>query len=132
MNVFITGGSRGIGKELVKSFVKEGHNVAFSYKSAKDKAEKVVEEALSLASNPSQKCQAWQLNVCDSENVETVCEDIVDAFDGINAVINNAAIVKIGMAATLPDEDWHDVLNTNLSGPFYVSRYFLNEFLFFY
>lgn len=129
MNIFITGGSRGIGAQLVKFFFDHGYNVAFTYKSASDKAEKIVEEALLSSANSAQKCQAWQLDVTNARQVDTVCENIIEEFSCIDVVINNAAIVRVGMAATLPDEDWHDVLNANLSGPFYISRFFLNEFL---
>ena len=129
MNIFITGGSRGVGEQLVKSFIGQGHNVAFNYNTDSKKANRVIDEALSLTVNGEQKCQAWQLDVGNAEQVENVCEAIVEEFNGIDVVINNAAIVRIGMAATLSDEDWHDVLNTNLSGAFYISRFFLNEFL---
>jgi 3-oxoacyl-[acyl-carrier protein] reductase len=129
MRIFITGGSRGIGAQLVKSCVEAGHDVAFTYQSAKDNADNVVEEAFKLVKTSEQRCQAWQLDVRDPLQVETVCEAIIEEFEGIDAVINNAAIVRIGMAATLPDQDWQDVIATNLSGPFYVSRFFLNEFL---
>ena len=127
MNVFITGGSRGIGASLVKALSGAGHNVAFTYQTAKDKADAVIDAALQQAS--AQKCMAWQLDVKSPEQVEAVGDAVLDAFDSIDVVINNAAIVRIGMAATLPDEDWGDVIDTNLSGPFYVSRFFLNEFI---
>lgn len=129
MRVFITGGSRGIGEQLVKSCIQAGHDVAFTYLTAKDKADAVVDAALEAAHYPAQRCCAWQMDVSNSAQVESVCDEILDNFDGIDVVINNAATIRIGIAATLPDKDWDDVLATNLSGPFYVSRFFLNEFL---
>ena len=122
MNIFITGGSRGIGASLVKSLVADGHNVAFTYQSAKDKADQVVLDA--LASSPDSKCVAWQLDVKSADQVEEVGDAVLEEFGSIDVVVNNAAIVRIGMAATLPDEDWNDVIATNLSGPFHVSRFF--------
>lgn len=127
MRIFITGGSRGIGAGLVKHFIEAGHDVAFTYQSARDKADAVIAEARQLA--PDRKCEAWQLDICQPTQIEAVGDQVIETFDGIDAVINNAGIVRIGMAATMPDEDWEDVIATNLSGAFYVSRYFLNEFL---
>lgn len=130
MRVFITGGSRGIGKALVEACVRAGHDVAFTYRSEKARADAVVAEALAAAgAGTSRRCRAWQLDVSDVRQVEAIGESVLAAFDSIDVVVNNAAIVRIGMAATLSDEDWHDVIETNLSGPFYVSRFFLEEFL---
>lgn len=127
MRIFITGGSRGIGAGLVKHCVAAGHDVAFTYRTARDQAESVVREARELS--PERKCQSWQLDVSDAHQVEQVCDLVIESFDKIDAVINNAGIVRIGMAATMPDKDWDDVIATNLSGAFYVSRHFLSEFL---
>ena len=94
MNIFITGGSRGIGEQLVKSFIGQGHNVAFNYNTDSNKASRVIDEALSLTVSREQKCQAWQLDVGNAEQVENVCEAIIEEFNSIDVVINNAAIVS--------------------------------------
>ena len=127
MNVFITGGSRGIGASLVISLVAAGHDVAFTWLSAKDKADEVIATASKIA--PRQKCMAWQMDVRAPQQIEEVGDAVIEALGSVDVVINNAGIVRIGMAVTLPDEDWEDVLAANLSGPFYVCRFFLNEFL---
>jgi len=127
MRVFITGGSRGIGESLVKACVRAGHDVAFTYQSASARSETITAEARSLA--PQRLCRSWKLDVSSSSEVDSVGESVVREFGGIDAVINNAAIIRIGMAATLPDRDWNEVIGTNLSGAFHVSRFFLNEFL---
>ena len=127
MRIFLTGGSRGIGASLVKALAQAGHDVAFTYQTAQDSAGAVVAETRALA--PERRCRAWQLDVRDPARVESVGEEVVEAYGGIDAVINNAGIVRVGVAATMPDEDWDDVIATNLSGAFYVSRFFLNEFL---
>lgn len=127
MNVFITGGSRGVGASLVKALATAGHDVAFTWRSGKDKAEEVIATARKNA--PEQKCLAWQMDVRSPQQIEDVGDAVIEALGSVDVVINNAGIVRIGMAATLPDEDWEDVVAVNLSGPFYVSRFFLNEFL---
>lgn len=127
MRVFITGGSRGIGAGLVRAVLRAGHDCAFTYRQEEGKVKELVAEAFDLA--PGRRCRAWQLEVGDSAQVEAVGEAAIEELGGIDVVVNNAAIIRLGMAATLADRDWQDVVDANLTGPFYVSRFFLNEFL---
>ncbi|KQO66334.1 hypothetical protein ASF22_20565 [Methylobacterium sp. Leaf87] len=61
--------------------------------------------------------------------VEDVCSYIIDKFDGVDVLINNAGVNRNGLAMSVSDEDWKEVLDTNLSGPFYLSRQLLPCFL---
>ena len=122
MVYFITGGSRGIGRGLVLAAARAGHDVAFTYRSNREAADAVVEEARALG---AARVGAWALDVCDPAAVETVCDEIVDEFDTVHVVINNAGISRDGLIFTMEDEDWDAVIRTNLYGPFYVSRQLL-------
>lgn len=123
----VTGGSRGIGRGIVLDAAQAGHDVAFTYVSKPDLAQEVVAEAKRLA--PSSHVRAYKLNVADSADVEETTEKIVNDFDTLDVVVNNAGINRPGMAMTMSDEDWRDVIDANLSGAFYVARATLPTFL---
>jgi NAD(P)-dependent dehydrogenase (short-subunit alcohol dehydrogenase family) len=122
VTLFITGGSRGLGRAIVLHAVATGHGVAFTYRERKDQAAEVVAEARRLNGGC---CRAYQLDVRDSTAVERVGDQVLDDFDAVQAVVCNAGITRDGMAATMPDEDWQAVIDTNLTGAFYVARHFL-------
>jgi 3-oxoacyl-[acyl-carrier protein] reductase len=127
MNVFITGGSRGIGRALVLKFVQEGWGCAFSY----SRNESAARETLDLAREtaPESLVKSYRFDVRDSAEVERNVEQAVSDFDSIHAVINNAAIVRNHAAVLMSDEDWEAVIAVNLSGPFYIIRSFLMHFM---
>lgn len=127
MNFVVTGGSRGLGRQLVLDLVTAGHNVAFTYLSASAAAAEVTHEA--RASSDGQLCQGFQLDQRDASAVEEVAERIVDALGGVDVLVNSAAIFRNGLIMSISDDDWHDVLLTNLTGPFLLSRAFLPHFV---
>ena len=123
MNYFVTGGSRGIGAEIVRQAIREGHDVAFTYVGNEEAARGVVAEAREI--DPERKCRTYRMDVRDSAEVEGVGDQVLDDFEDIHVVVNNAGITRDNIAAYMSDEEWSDVLATNLSGPFYVARHFL-------
>ena len=127
MNFFVTGGSRGIGAAIVLQAVREGHDVAFTYMSGKEGAEAIVEQAAGI--DAERKCVCYKLDVRDSAMVEKVGDEVLDAFEDIHVVVNNAGVNGAGLAAHMTDEEWHRVVDTNLNGTFYVSRFFLGAML---
>jgi len=127
MKIFITGGSRGIGYNVVMTALKKGHDVAFTYNNPATDVEKLLSEAQEIA--PNQTCKAYQLNIRNSDQVNEVVDQVIDDFETIDAVVNNAGINKNNLAFSMTDEEWQDVIDTNLSGTFYVMRAFLPLFL---
>ncbi len=119
----VTGGSRGLGAGVVLAAIEAGYDVAFTYRSREDAAAEVIERARAL--DPARKCEAYALDVRDSAAVESVGEAVLDAFDTVGVVVNNAAITNAGLAFSTSDEEWAEVIDTNLTGAFYVSRFFL-------
>ena len=101
--------------------------MAFTYVSRPDAADAVLAELKEI--NPAGHFRHWQLDVADSAAVETVIDAALDEFDEIPVVINNAGVNADNAAALMSDEEWHKVLATCLSGPFYVSRKFLMHLL---
>lgn len=123
MNAFVTGGSRGIGRAIVLRFITEGYGCAFSYVNNSKAAETTLELAKKI--DPDAKIQSYQLDQGYSDQVETVVEQALEDFGGIGVLVNNAAINRNNAVAFMSDEEWEDVIRTNLSGPFYLIRQFL-------
>ncbi|MEZ4323411.1 MAG: SDR family oxidoreductase [Myxococcota bacterium] len=127
MALFVTGGSRGIGRAIVEAAVTAGHDVAFTFREAEDAAADLVGWAGREA--PGARCRAYRLDVRDPAEVERVGDQVLEDFDAVRAVVCNAGILRNGVAAHMSDEAWADVLATNLTGSFYVARHFLMPFL---
>ena len=123
MIFFVTGGSRGIGEAIVLEAIGQGHDVAFTYRSNRDAAEAVVARAKDVA--PDRRCIHYQLDVRSSAAVEEVADRVLDDFETVDVVVPNAGIAINGLAANMPDEEWQEVIDTNLTGAFYVCRQFL-------
>ena len=120
---FVTGASRGIGKGIVKAFVLDGYDVAFTYVSKPEVAEATVSELQALA--PSAKIRAYAMQLQDAAQIEAVVDQVLLDFDEIGVVVNNAAMLRNNAAALMSNEEWDQVIAADLSGPFYVIRSFL-------
>jgi 3-oxoacyl-[acyl-carrier protein] reductase len=127
MNVFVTGGSRGIGREIVLKMVKEGWGCAFSYVNDRPSAEETL--SLARAISPKTPLKCYQMDCKDSAGVEKTAEQAIADFGDIHALVNNAAIVRNNAAVLMSDAEWDDVIATNLSGAFYTVRSFLMHFI---
>ncbi len=123
--MFVTGGSRGIGADLVVAAAAAGWDVAFTYRQAEDAARETADRA--KAARPDGVYAAFRLDVRDSKAVDEVADRVLGHLDGVDAVICNAGVTSNEMAYGMTDETWNDVLETNLGGSFRVSRAFLPE-----
>lgn len=123
--LFITGGSRGIGRAVVLEAARQGWDVGFTYVSGQAAAEEVIAEA--RQQSPDSKLRAWALDVRQPEAVDRVAEAVLGHFGSVDAVIPNAGVNLNGLAYAVSNEDWQTVIDTNLSGAFYVCRAFLSE-----
>jgi len=127
MIFFVTGGSRGIGESIVLEAVRQGHDVAFTYLNNEKRAIEVIDAARQL--NPGSRCRAYQLDVRSSAAVEEVGDRFLDDFGSIEVVVANAGVNKNKLLVSMSDEEWDDVLRTNLTGTFYICRQFLPTML---
>lgn len=125
--MFVTGGSRGIGAGIVLGAVEAGWDVAFTYRVRESDAAAIVARAATV--NPDALCRAYQLDVRQSSEVERTADAVLETFGGMHAVVANAAVTNAGLAFSTTDEEWRDVIDTNLTGAFYVARQFLPELL---
>jgi 3-oxoacyl-[acyl-carrier protein] reductase len=127
MNVFVTGGSRGIGRAIVLKMVKEGWGCAFTFVSDRASADETLSQARALSPEASLKC--YQMDCKNSADVEKAAEQAIADFGDIHVLVNNAGIVRNNAAVMMSDAEWHDVIETNLSGAFYSVRSFLMHFI---
>ena len=112
--VWVTGGSRGIGRAICLAFAKADTHVYFNYASAGDAAaetERLVAEGGGTATGV-------QVNVAAGQEVGDFVSRIIDESGRIDVLVNNAAITRDGLIVRMKESDWDDVLNTNLKGAF--------------
>lgn len=127
MNVFVSGGAVGIGRGVVIAALERGWNVGFSYHTHRDDAERLLCSA--IADFPQQVCRAYCLDVGDADNTESVGDRVLADFSRIDAIICNAGLDLPGNLVSIADDDWAHVLRINLTGTFYLIRYFLPSFI---
>ena len=118
--VLITGGSRGIGSELVRAFSKNGYNVAFTYRSSKDEAEKLSHETGALALMADSRSEV---------DVVSAVEKVIATYGKVDCLINNAAISSFSLFTDITLEDWNDMLAVNLTGTFLYSKAVVSDML---
>lgn len=115
-NVAVTGGSRGIGRAIVREFAAQGANVWFTYHSNSAAADELAEELRTRFQG-----QTFTPVKCDSANHEDILRfynDHLEPLESLDALVNNAGITQDGLAATMTFDQWSSVINTNLTGAF--------------
>lgn len=117
MVALVTGGAKGIGKEVVKTFVAAGYKVAFCYNSSEQQA---LELCNQLNGNSELNCIAVKCDVRNFENVKSFVQTAVDVFGRIDVVINNAGIADYSLLMDMDVKGWRNVMSTNLDSVFYV------------
>ncbi|MBE3550407.1 MAG: 3-oxoacyl-[acyl-carrier-protein] reductase [Brockia lithotrophica] len=114
----VTGASRGIGRAIALELARGGARVLVVYRGRRDAAEAVVEEIRGLGS----EAFAEQGDVARPEEAERLVSLALDRFGRLDILVNNAGITRDNLLLRMKDEEWEEVLRTNLSGPFYLMR----------
>jgi 3-oxoacyl-[acyl-carrier protein] reductase len=110
----VTGGSRGIGRGIVKAFAAEGAKVALVYKGSQSAAESAIQEVTAAGGT----AKAIQCDVADPEAVKRCVEQVLADWGRIDILVNNAGVIRDGLFVRMSNEDWNTVLDTNLGGAF--------------
>lgn len=113
----ITGGSRGIGKAIVEVFVKEGAEVAFTYLSSEESAKKIVDDLQSYG-----KVVAIKSNAANYQEAEELVKQVIDSLGGIDILVNNAGITRDNLIMRMSEEQWDEVIQTNLKSVFNLTK----------
>src|SRR5690554_1654209 len=114
----ITGGSRGIGKGIVETFVKNGAHVAFTYNSSSAAADQIVEDLSSYGVT----VKAYQSNAADFEQAQELVDAVLKDFETIDILINNAGITKDNLLMRMSEADFDSVIEVNLKSVFNMTK----------
>lgn len=114
----ITGASRGIGAAIARRFAEEGANVVVNYSGSQDKAEAVVAEIEQAGG----KAIAVKANVADADAVKSLADAAMKEFGSIDILVNNAGITRDNLMMRMKEDEWDDVINTNLKGVFLCTK----------
>ena len=114
---FVTGGSRGIGKSIALDLGKKFH-VVVGYSVSNEKAKEVSDEILNNGGSSS----TVQINISESESVDKAFSSIEKDHTSVDVLVNNAGITKDNIMPRMKEEEWLEVIQTNLTGSFYTSQ----------
>ena len=117
-SVIVTGGSRGIGRAIVKELAERGAKVAFSNTKSKETADALVAEVETAGG----KALAFQADVVDAAAAEKMVKDVKEAFGSVDYLVNNAGITRDNLIMRMSEADWDAVIDTNLKGVFNVTK----------
>lgn len=123
----VTGASRGIGRAIALKLASMDMTVIVNYAGSKEKAENVVKEI----EDKGGRAEAAQCDVSDFVQCQKMIEDIHKRYGSIDVLVNNAGITKDGLVMAMKEEDFDDVIATNLKGTFncirFVSRIMMKQ-----
>lgn len=116
----VTGGARGIGREISGTFLKEGA-VVYIFDVDRGQGDKTVREFKSVYGK--NKINFLEVDITNEENVESSIEKIIGIEEGIDILVNNAGITRDNLILRMSLEDWQKVIDINLTGAFICSKY---------
>ncbi|MEM9545555.1 MAG: 3-oxoacyl-[acyl-carrier-protein] reductase [Bacteroidota bacterium] len=121
----ITGGSRGIGEALVRAMAAEGADIAFTYRSSEESANKIAQEV----SQGGQKVKAYKSDAADYAQAEELVKTVLGEFQRIDILINNAGITKDTLMLRMGEDQWDQVMDVNLKSVFNLTKHALRPML---
>lgn len=114
----VTGGAKGIGRAIVKELAKKGINVVINYNTSKEQAEKLQRELI----DNGYKVEIYKADVSKREEVKELIEFTEKKFGNIDILVNNAGIDQFKLFTDITDEDWNNIIQTNLTSTFYTTQ----------
>ena len=114
--VVVTGGSRGIGAQIVKTLANENYKVILNYNNSKEQAEKIQQELL----EQGKEIEIIKADVSKREETEKLIQFAINKFNKIDVLINNAGISQEGLFTDVTEEEWQKI--TNLNSVFYCNQ----------
>jgi 3-oxoacyl-[acyl-carrier protein] reductase len=117
--VIVTGGTRGIGKAIAEGFLKAGAKLIVTYSTNETATAEFRQANSGFAAN----MEVQRLDVSKYEDVEKFFRYVDTKYGSFEVLVNNAGIRRDSVLAMMKESDWHDVLNVNLSGVFYMCKF---------
>ena len=115
---FITGATRGIGRAIALELANEGYNIALNYRTENEALETLKKEISELGV----ECYPVQGDVSNAEDSERMTKEIIEHFEQIDVLVNNAGITKDKLIQRMKEEEFTDVINVNLVGTFNITK----------
>ena len=116
--VIVTGGSKGIGAETVRSLAYENYKVVLNYNKSEEKAKKIQQELKKYG----KEIKIFKADVSKREEVKKLIEFTLNTFGKIDILVNNAGISQTKLFTETTDEEWNNILQTNLNSVFYCTQ----------
>ena len=116
--VFVTGGSRGIGKAIALKYAENGYNVVINYVSEKTNIDELKDEF----DKYSIECLIVKADVSKAEEVESIVKQVINKFGRIDVLVNNAGITRDTLLMRMKEDDFDKVIEINLKGTFLVTK----------
>ncbi|MCO6043255.1 3-oxoacyl-ACP reductase FabG [Aeoliella sp. ICT_H6.2] len=113
----VTGASRGIGRAIALELAREGAKVAINYAHNENKAQEVAEEISALG----RECMLVQANIGNSQEARGMVQKVADQFGHLDVLVNNAGVTRDSLLPRMTDEQWVEVVSTNLNGCFFCT-----------
>lgn len=119
--IIVTGGSRGIGKEIVTSLAEDGNCVILNYNKSEKEAIQIKEELI----KKGKKIDIFKADVSKEDEVKNLIEFTIRKYGRVDVLINNAGISQIKMFQDITSNDWNNMINNNLTSCYYTIKYVL-------
>lgn len=116
--VIVTGSSRGIGAEIVRTLANENYKVILNYNNSKEQAEKIQQELL----EQGKEIEIIKADVSKKEEAEKLIRFAINKFNKIDILVNNAGISLEGLLTDVTEEMWKEIIDTNLNSVFYCTQ----------
>lgn len=121
----VTGGSRGIGTAIAKGFAEQGAKVAFTYLSSEERAKNVEAELQAMGV----QAKAYRSNAASYEESEALVKQVLEDFGGLHILVNNAGITRDNLMLRMTEEQWDQVIHTNLKSLFNLTKHAMRPLL---
>ena len=116
--VLITGASRGIGKSIAEECIRQGAKVAFTYLSSVEKAHALEKDLETLGGI----AKGFKSDASKFDEAQTLVDQVLEVFETIDILVNNAGITRDTLLMRMTEEQWDEVMNTNLKSVFNLTK----------
>lgn len=120
----VTGASRGIGKAIALELARRGAQIALVYAGNEEAAKATAEEIEALGAT----ARRYQCDVASYQQVESLCATVLEDFGKVDILVNNAGITRDKLMMNMSEEDFSDVVDTNLKGAYHTIRHLYRHF----